>query len=116
MVMSIDLNIRERNTEKSMSLSVGRCFGFSVMAPVVGSIIICCNEEVEEETAIPRVDPGAAIYGSLLALGVPSLIVMVCKLELSKCFFTNRSSWEKVHSSADKRVVIGAGGVESGGD
>ena len=114
MAISIDLNISERNTEKSISLIVGRCFGFNVMAPVVGSIIICCSEDVEEETTIPRVDPGAAIYGSLLALGVPSLIVIVCRLELSRCFFANRSSWEKVHSSADKRVVVEGGGVEGG--
>lgn len=43
-------------------------------------------------------------------------MVIVCRLGLSRCFFTNRSSWEKVHSSADKRVVVEGGGVVGGVD
>lgn len=79
------------------------------MTPVAGSIIICCSVDVVDETTMPRVDPGAAICGSLFALGAPSRIVMICRFELSRCFFTNTSSCEKAHSSADIRAVLGGG-------
>ena len=59
--MSIVLNMRERKAEKSNKRRVGRCLGFKVMAPVIGSIIICCRDEAVDETTIPRVDPGAAM-------------------------------------------------------
>ena len=104
--ISIVLNIRDKKAEKSSSLSVGRCFGFRVMAPVVGSIIICWSPDIEEDTTIPRVEPGEAIYGRRLALGVPSLMVIICRLALKRCFLTRISSWENAHSSADIKAVV----------
>ena len=82
--MSIVRNMSDKNAEKSRSRRVGRCLGFSVIAPVEGSIIICCNAEDVEETTIPLVDPGAAMYGSLFAFGDPSRMVRFRRLGLNR--------------------------------
>ena len=100
--MSIARNIRERKAEKSKRRRVGRCLGLRVMVPVVGSIIICCSPGVGLAMTIPLVDPGAAMYGSLLASGVFSNTEILRRLALNSCFRTNTSSWEKVHSSTDR--------------
>ena len=59
--MSIVRNIRERKDEKFNRRRVSRCFGFSVIAPVEGSIIICCRLDDVKDTIIPLADPGAAM-------------------------------------------------------
>ena len=103
--MSIVLNISDRNVEKSSRRRVGRCLGLMVIAPVEGSIIICWRADEAEETTMPRAEPGAAIYGSLFALGAPSRMVIIGKLAVSRCFFTRMSSWEKAHSLAETSLV-----------
>ena len=90
--MSMVRNIRERNAENPNKRNVGRCLGLMVIAPVVGSIIICCMPAEDDATTMPREDPGAAIYGNLFAFGVPSLTDMVLRFLLSKCFRTKISS------------------------
>ena len=102
----MDLNIKDKNAEKFSRRSVGRCLGFSVIAPVDGSIIICWRPDVVEETTIPLAEPGAAIYGRRLAFGAPSRTEMIFKLRLNKCFLTRISSCEKAHSSADSNDVV----------
>lgn len=56
------LNINDKKVGKSSSFSVGRCFGFSEIDPVTGSITIFCSVESGPEMMIPLVDPGAARY------------------------------------------------------
>ena len=100
--MSIARNIRERKAEKSNRRRVGKCLGLSVMVPVVGSIIICCMPGVGLAITIPLADPGAAIYGSLLASGVFSNMEIARRFVLKSCLRTNTSSCEKVHSSTER--------------
>ena len=101
--ISIARNISERKAEKSKRRRVGRCLGLRVIVPVVGSIIICCRPGVGLAITIPLAEPGAAMYGSLLASGVFSTMEMARKLALSNCFRTNTSSCEKVHSSTESK-------------
>ena len=55
------------------------------------------------------------MYGSLFALGAPSLIVIFGRFGVNRCFLTRMSSCEKAHSSAESSVVDG-GGVEGDGE
>ena len=116
LAISMVRNIKERNVEKLSKRRVGRCLGLREIAPVIGSIIICCSPVADADTMMPLVEPGAAIYGSRFALGALSWIVIGFKLRLRRCFRTRMSSCEKAHSSAERSdVVVDSGWVLGGG-
>ena len=112
--MSMARNISDRNVGKSSSLRVGRCLGFIEMVPVVGSITIFWRPESEEEITMPLVEPGAAIYGSLLGSGVRTSTDIGANLGLRRHLRTRISSWLNDHSSAASRVSRGGVGVGGG--
>ena len=114
--MSMARNISDRKVGKSRSRRVGRWRGRTDMVPVVGSSTIFWRPESGPVRTIPLAEPGAAIYGRRLGSGGCGLSLMGCRAGLSKHRFTRISSWEKAHSSADRRVVYGvAVGVEDCG-